>query len=750
MSKTKGLVIVESPAKAKTINKFLNNAFYVESSVGHIIDLPKSKLGVDIDNGFVPEYVKMPGKSAIINKLKSAAKKANAVFIATDPDREGEAIAYHIKNVLEKSNANIKRVEFNEITQKAVQSAIENPRNIDNDRVMAQQARRVLDRIVGYQVSPFLWKTVYKGLSAGRVQSVALRLVCEKEMDISKFVPEEYWTITGDFVTPHDEFFTTKLTKIDGKKAKLTNAAQAEKAINGINAAAFAISEIKIKKNKRHPFPPFTTSTLQQVAYRQLGMSGKRAMMNAQQLYEGIEVGGETVGLITYMRTDSLRISSEAIGDVRSLIVNSYGDDYLPEKPNFYKTKKSAQDAHEAVRPTQISDKYSPKKLKKYLNRDQSRLYELIWNRFVSSQMVPALIEKTSVIVTGKPYQFQADGEVIRFRGFLQVFDDKEDENGSEDKPVNLPARLEEGMKLDLKEAKSKQLFTLPPARYTESSLVKILDQLGIGRPSTYAQIISTILQRTYVQTKEKKLHATDLGMTVNTILTSNFPDIFNVEFTAFMEMELDKIAEGDLSYLEAMEYFIEPFTLAMEKAHSNRQTIKASIQKESGEKCEKCGKPMLFKWGRNGKFLACSGFPECKNTMPLEEDKAKRTDHICPTCNSPMLLRKGKYGEFLACSKYPECKTTMAIPTGVKCPKENCDGDIVKKQSRRGKIFYGCSNYPKCDFATWDMPVDKPCPNCENKYLLEKNTQSRGHHFRCPKCKTTFNADEITHEDTA
>lgn len=750
MAENHGLVIVESPAKAKTIKKFLNNAYNVESSVGHIIDLPKSKLGVDIENGFEPEYVKMDGKTRVINNLKSAAKKSTHIYIATDPDREGEAIAFHIFNTLKSPKLKIQRVEFNEITRKAVQNAMENPRNIDNNKVMAQQARRVLDRIVGYQVSPFLWKTIYKGLSAGRVQSVALRLICEREAEIKIFIPEEYWNISADFLTPYEEILTAKLSKISGKKAKVPNGDIADEILRGIKDSSFTITQVKKKESKRSPFPPFTTSTLQQVANRQLGMSSKKTMMIAQQLYEGIEIGAETVGLITYMRTDSLRVSSEAIGSVRSLIVTNYGDDYLPEKPNFYKSKASAQDAHEAIRPTQINQKHSPKSLRKYLNRDQIRLYELIWNRFVSSQMMPALIEKTAVVIEDKPYLFQADGEVIRFRGFLQVFDDKEEELKPEDSPVNLPGRLEEGMKLTLKEPKSKQMFTQPPPRYTESSLVKTLDQLGIGRPSTYAQIISTILQRKYVEIVEKKLGATDLGMTVSQILVKNFPDIFNVEFTAFMETELDKIAEGQMTYLEAMDYFFEPFSKALTQANANRKNIKESIQEDSGEKCELCGRPMLVKWGRNGKFLACSGFPECKNTKPMSEDAPKETAHSCPTCGSPMLLRKGKFGEFLSCSRYPECKTTMPIPTGVKCPKDGCDGDIVQKQSRRGKIFYACTNYPKCDYASWDKPVSIPCPNCQNHFLLEKNTRSKGLHYRCPNCKQTFIKDELEHEETA
>jgi DNA topoisomerase-1 len=736
MSKEKGLVIVESPAKAKTIGKFLDNAFIVESSVGHIIDLPKTRFGIDVENKFMPEWVNMPGKGKVIAKLKKAAGNAATVYIATDPDREGEAIAAHIAGLLNGKKNTVHRVVFNEITRQAVRKAMASPRKIDENRVLAQQARRVLDRIVGYQISPFLWKTITKGLSAGRVQSVALRLVCEREDEIEAFKPEEYWVIDGRFAIEEKPPLVARLTKIDGKKAKLQNAEENTAALTAIRREKFTVSDVKKRTTKRKTAPPFTTSTMQQFANRLLGMSAKRTMAVAQQLYEGIEVNGETIGLITYMRTDSLRISQEASGQVRALINTLYGDDYLPDKPNYYKSKAGAQDAHEAIRPTQIDSKYTPAKIRKSLNRDQARLYELIWNRFIASQMVPAIIDKTTLIFSGGAFTFQADGEVIRFRGFLQVFDagDEDKEDGAKKR---LPENINVGMAAALLDCKGEQKFTQPPPRYSESSLVKTLDQLSIGRPSTYAQIISTILTRKYVELIEKKMHATDLGKTVNRLLIRQFPDIFNVEFTAFMENELDKIAQGSLRYEAAMEDFYEPFQKDLETANANRNEIKAAIQSKAGVDCDVCGRPMLIKFGKNGKFLACSGFPDCRNTMPAEEDKPKETDWKCPTCGAKMMQRKGKYGEFLACERYPECKTTQPVPTGVACPRDNCSGQLVQKQSRRGKIFYGCSNYPSCDYAVWDRPLPIACENCDHPFMLEKKSKNSDNPgLRCPRCK--------------
>jgi DNA topoisomerase-1 len=746
MPANKGLVIVESPAKARTISKYLKNEYKVEASVGHIIDLPQNKIGVDFDNDFNPEYVQMPGKTKVISNLKKAAKSAPAVFLATDPDREGEAIAWHIQNAISNVNTNVHRVEFNEITKKAVAEAMADPREIDINRVDAQQARRVLDRIVGYKVSPLLWKTLYKGLSAGRVQSVALRLVCEREAEIRAFKPEEYWNVHGHFLTHSNESLKTKLSKIDGKKAKIQNAEEAGKIKAEIEKQAFTIDDISKRKTKRSAFPPFTTSTLQQVASRQLGMSSKKTMMVAQQLYEGIDTGGETIGLITYMRTDSLRVSGDAIAAARKLIHSTHGEDFLPEKPNYYKTKKNAQDAHEAIRPTQIRSEFSPGAIGKYLNNDQKRLYGLIWRRFISSQMTPAIIEKTKVSVLGGAYLFQAEGEVVRFKGFLQEFDDKE-ENGNDGGPVNLPATMATGESVRIDKIDPEQKFTQPPARFTESSLVKILDQLNIGRPSTYAQIISTIIQRKYIEITEKKLHATELGMTVNKILLQFFPNIFNVEFTAFMEEELDKIANGNLGYTAALHDFYTPFSEALDKAQEERQNIKNAIQEDAGVECDKCGRPMLIKWSKNGRFLACSGFPDCRNTKPLVENEPKMTDHDCPTCGKKMAQKEGRYGQYLACSDYPNCKTTTPVPTGVSCPLDGCDGHIVQKQSRRGKVFFGCSNYPKCDFATWNKPMPVQCPNCGNAYLEEKNTKQKGLHYQCPSCKHKFAPDELAND---
>lgn len=733
----KSLVIVESPAKAKTINKYLGKDYVVAASVGHIIDLPKTKFGVNIEEGFKPQYVKIRGKEKVIKELNQQAQKAAEVYIATDPDREGEAIAYHISSVLKKEPERIHRVEFNEITRSAVEQAMKAPRGIDMNRVYSQQARRVLDRIVGYQVSPVLWETIYRGLSAGRVQSVALRLICEREQEIREFTPEEFWTITALLQDGDLEPFKTRLLKIDGKKTKIPNQEEAQKHVEAIKASALVISSLKKKKVKKQPPPPFTTSTLQQAASRMLRMSTKRIMGIAQSLYEGVEIPGQgSVGLITYMRTDSTRISEGAIQAAREYIQHQFGEPFLPAKPRHYKAKKSAQDAHEAIRPTYLEESFSPKALKNVLNNDQYRLYDLIWKRFIACQMVPAEFEKTTVEVTGDRYLLGSEGEVMVFPGFTKVY--KEVANGEEEAQFAIPKGLKEGDACQLKEINAEQNFTKPPARYTESTLVKELDRLGIGRPSTYAQIISTILQRKYVSLEERKLVATELGETVNRILIDHFPEIFNVSFTAQMEEKLDAIAGKKATYEQVMNEFYKPFQAALEKVHSNKHSIKQDLIEDSGEVCEKCGRPMVIRWGRNGRFLACSGFPECKNTRPLDQEKnePEATDEKCELCGAPMVIKTGRYGKFLACSNYPKCKNTKPLSTGIHCPKEGCDGFIVERRTKRGRIFYGCSNYPKCDFVSWDKPVNQACPECGNNYMVEKYSKKKGKFLRCPVCK--------------
>ncbi len=750
----RNLVIVESPSKAKTINKFLGKDYKVAASVGHIIDLPKSKFGVNIEDGFKPQYIKIRGKEKIIKMLKEEAKKADKVFLATDPDREGEAIAYHIATILDKDDSQVKRIEFNEITKSAVAQAIEKPRSIDMARVYSQQARRVLDRIVGYQVSPVLWKTVYRGLSAGRVQSVALKLVCEREQAIRAFVPEEFWTIAIDVKGEPPQSFKAKLTKIRDaasnifKKAKIDNEQDARKHEQEIRGADLSITSLELKEVKKQPSPPFITSTLQQAAARVLRMSTSRIMQIAQQLYEGVEIPGKgSVGLITYMRTDSTRISNEALNSARDMISQQFGGQFLPEKARVFKSKKSAQDAHEAIRPTYLSADFHPDALQQSLSGPQFKLYALIWKRFVASQMKAAVFDKTTVEITGGDYRFQAVGETLKFEGYLKVYG-MDLENGADEESENvaIPAGLQQGEKLILLDLENKQNFTKPPARYTESTLVRELDKLGIGRPSTYAQIISTIINRKYVEKQQYKLHATELGETVNKILTTHFPDLFDVGFTARMETDLDKVAENSADYTEVMKEFYQPFQEALEKANSRRDEIKSDLLEEAGENCDVCGKPMVIRWGRNGRFMACSGYPECKNTKPLEEPEAPvESDEKCEKCGSPMVIKIGRYGKFLACSNYPECKNTRPIPLGIKCPREGCDGDVVERKSRRGRTFYGCSRYPKCDFVDWNKPVNEPCPACGNSYMLEKYTKARGQHRQCPECKHIISLEANT-----
>ncbi len=755
MSKSGGkhLVIVESPAKAKTINKILGKQYKVAASVGHIIDLPKSKFGVDLENQYTPQYTVIRGKSKVIQNLKKEAKAADTVLLATDPDREGEAIAYHIAETLQSVNPNIQRIEFNEITKPAVLKAIEHPRDIDMHRVNAQQARRVMDRIVGYMVSPVLWKTVYKGLSAGRVQSVALRLICEREAEIEQFTPVEYWSIDAELQTRQGETFRARLHKIgnrvlDPEKFRIGSETEAREHLDKLAEKAYVVQEVKRETVKKRPPAPFITSTLQQVAARRFRMSTGRIMMIAQQLYEGIDLGPHgNVGLITYMRTDSTRVSQEALLKVREYIADSYGADYLPQKPNVYRTKKSAQDAHEAIRPTYIGKEFEPRQIKKYLNADQYKIYELIWNRFVASQMKPAEAQKTIIWVAADEYLFKASGEVITYRGFLQVYqlEEEVDQAAGEQQPANLPRQIETDDPLTLLQLLPEQHFTRPPARYTESTLVKTLDKLGIGRPSTYAQIISTLFNRKYVEKEDRALKPTELGKVVNELLIKHFPNIFNVKFTARMEDELDKIEHNKASYVSVLDDFYLPFKETLDRVNGKVSEIRTELQETTEETCELCGRPMVVRWGRNGKFLACSGYPECKNTKPLEEpEPPQETDETCDLCGSPMVIKRGRFGEFLACSRYPECKFTKPISTGVPCPEEGCSGELVQRTSRKGKVFYSCSEYPNCKFALWNKPVAQECPDCHFPLMEEKTTKRDGTFLQCPKCKKKIKLGEL------
>ena len=742
----KNLLIVESPAKSRTLKKFLGRGFDVQATVGHIMDLPKSKLGVETDNGFKIHYVKIKGKSAVIKKLKEAAKKSDTVYLAPDPDREGEAIAWHVARQLEGTAGKVVRVTFNEITRSAVREALENTRDIDINLVNAQQARRVLDRLVGYKVSPFLWKTITYGLSAGRVQSVALRIICEREEEVVAFVPQEYWKIETLLADKNDAQLISKLAKIDGKKAEVGSQVTADKIVADLKKAEFIVDSIKHSEKKRNPYPPYITSTLQQEAARALYFTPKKTMMIAQQLYEGIELGEEgPTGLITYMRTDSTRVAESALKSVRDYIKENFGGDYLPPKAVRYKTKKGSQDAHEAIRPTYMQ--YSPDSVKKHLTRDQFRLYTLIWNRFVACQMSPAVYNTTAVDINAGKYLLSSHTQSLKFDGFLKVYQELKEngQNGNgENGLVDFIPDLNVGDKLKLLEIRPTQHFTKPPPRFTQASLVKMLESEGIGRPSTYATILSTLTDRKYVEIKERRLFPTELGNTVNKILVESFPNLFNIKFTAEMENDLDQIEDGREDWADVIRQFYSPFEDTLGKLEGKQQAIKDSLTEETAEKCEKCGSPMVIKWGRNGRFLACSAYPECKNTKPLGgAEETIETDEKCEKCGSPMVVKTGRFGKFLACSAYPKCKTTKPLTTGIKCPKDGCKGEIVEKRSKKGKVFYGCSKYPKCDFVSWYKPVDKKCPECGNSYMYDKVSRVKGPYLACPVCKHKIYPEE-------
>ncbi|SCG83460.1 DNA topoisomerase I [Proteiniborus sp. DW1] len=673
----KNLVIVESPAKAKTISKFLGKNYEVKASVGHIRDLPKSKLGIDIENNFEPQYITIRGKGPIIKELKSEAKKAKKILLATDPDREGEAISWHLANILDLDENQKSRIEFHEITKSAIQNAIKNPRAINKSLVDAQQARRVLDRLVGYKISPLLWKKVRKGLSAGRVQSVATKLICDREEEIEKFIPKEYWSLDAILLkgkskikaTFYGEFKDNKESKVE-----LNTKEEVDKIISFIKDEEFIVKDIKKGKKNRNPNPPFTTSSLQQEASRRLGFSTKKTMMLAQQLYEGVDIKGQgTIGLISYIRTDSTRISEEALESVKEYIIGEFGEKYLgASNKNKNQKKKDIQDAHEAIRPTSVTR--TPSVVKDSLKKDQFKLYKLIWERFLASQMSPASYETLTIKIYAGNFVFRVTGSKILFEGFLRVYNSSDDE-----KDILLP-ELEIGEKLPLKDLEPQQHFTQPPPRYTEASLVKALEELGIGRPSTYAPTISTILSRGYVILEKKVFKPTELGIVVTDLLKEYFKGIVSEEFTAEMEKQLDEIEEENANWKEVIEYFYKDFSKELEIAE--REIGKIEIQDEETDViCEKCGKNMVIKMGRYGKFLACPGYPECKNTKPITQE------------------------------------------IGVKCPE--CGGDIVERTSKRGRKFYGCSKYPECNFVSWDKPLKEQCPKCKG-VLVEKNYRKR------------------------
>ena len=808
----KGLVIVESPAKAKTIQKYLGKGFTVEASLGHVKDLPKSALGVDLENDFATEYVVIPGKEKILAQLKKLAKTVDHIYLAPDPDREGEAIAAHLaeelggdlfsgakrsKKKAGAATATIQRVTFNEITQRAVKEAFEHAREIDRNLVDAQQARRVLDRLVGYQVSPLLWDKVRRGLSAGRVQTVALRLIVEREREIKAFLPVEYWTLDAALAAANPPVFEARFLGQGASKVEIKDAATAEQYRALAESARWSVRSVEKKERRRNAAPPFTTSKLQQDASRKLRFSVKRTMIIAQRLYEGVELGDEgQVGLITYMRTDSTRVSNDALADVRTYIGEQYGPAFLPQTANFYKSKKDAQDAHEAIRPTTASR--HPDEIKQYLKEDEYKVYKLIWQRMVASQMTPAIFDQTTVDIdarntSGDPLWFRVTGSVMKFEGFLKVYEESKDSKDEEDEELQhkLPA-LDAGQKLTLNALLPVQHFTEPPPRYNEASLVKELEEKGIGRPSTYAAILSTIQERQYVQKITGRFSPTEIGLVVTDLLVENFADIFDVEYTARLEQDLDSVEDGTEKWTDAIGDFYAKFSKDLEYAETHMRNVKRMAE-PTDEKCERCGSPLLLKWGKHGsffacsaydkkdknsctftkenpvnlpdlgeegadaneaveefcgdcgrimvlkrgrfgQFMACSAYPDCKNAHPIGQGKKVPDvplDEKCPKCDRNLLKRNGRFGEFISCSGYPECKFIKQNFVGVKCP-DCADGEVVEKRSKRGSNFYGCSTYPACKFTSAAKPIPEKCPKCANPYLVEKYLKS-GPEIQCP-----------------
>jgi DNA topoisomerase I len=710
------LVIVESPTKAKTISKFLGKGFIVKSSFGHVRDLPKSKLGVDVEHNFEPQYAVSRDKSKVVKELKEAAKKSDEILFATDEDREGEAISWHLAQILDIKPEDAKRIVFHEITKSAISEALDHPRSLDLKMVNAQQARRVLDRLVGYNLSPFLWRKVAKGLSAGRVQSVAVRLVVEREREIKDFNPEEYWSLESIFTnSAHDEM-AARLYAIGEKKLEkmhIKNKEQIDKIVADLKDSEYKIANVEKKITRRAPSPPFTTSTLQQDANNHLGFSAKQTMLIAQKLYEGLELGSEgSVGLITYMRTDSVNLSEKFLNEAKEIIGSEFGAKYQLPKPRFYSNKsRNAQEAHEAIRPTEVSR--TPESVKPFLDRNQFRLYDLIWRRAVATQMAGAEINSLAIDISGqKDYIFRANGQTILFDGFIRLYPDRAKEN--------LLPEMKIGEKVGLKEMKPEQHFTEPPARYSDAALVKDLEHYGIGRPSTYAPTIATIEDRGYVERDDKKrLFPKDIAYLVSDLLVEHFPHVVDYEFTAKMENDLDEIAKGQKEWQPVIEDFYDPF---MDNLHLKDKELskKELTEEKTDEVCDKCGSPMIIKTGRFGRFLACSNYPECKNTKNIGADgkvekvQPEISNEPCDKCGKPMVVRHGRYGQFLGCSDYPKCKNikNIDVKLNLKCPKCG-QGDLVVRRSKRGKPFYGCNRYPDCDFALWDKPTGEMCPDC-------------------------------------
>ncbi len=743
----KNLLIVESPAKARTIGKLLPRDFSVLASVGHIKDLPKNDLGVDVENDFEPRYVSIRGKGQIVKALKQAAAKARAVYLAPDPDREGEAIAWHLAEALGEARGRrnpvpIHRLSFNEITARAVRAALEHPRDIDLNLVNAQQARRVLDRLVGYKVSPFLWQTVRYGLSAGRVQSVALRLICEREAEILAFVAQEYWTLEAELETQRGERFRASLYRVEGKRVGTSqegerlDEATAKAHAAELEGTALTVAEVREQERRRNPSPPFITSTLQQESIKRFRFSSQRTMVLAQQLYEGVDFGGEgSIGLITYMRTDSTRLADEAVAELRATIGRQFGPEYLPETPPRYAMREGAQDAHEAIRPTDPGR--TPQAVAAYLTPEQAKLYGLVWSRAVASQMSPARDLVTTLDIAGGRLLLRATGTVPVFPGFRRAWGQDEEEVES-----RLP-RLAADEPLRLVSAHAERHETQPPPRYTEGTLVKALEELGIGRPSTYATIISTIATRDYVAKDRGRLIPTELGMTVSRLLAQQFDDVFEVPFTAQMEERLDLVEKGEAEWHDVVRRFYGPFSKDLEQAEAKREELKASLEVVTDVDCQQCGRKLVRKFGRHGPFLACPGYPECKYTRPVEEpDEPETLDEKCPTCGGDLAVRRGRFGRFVACTKYPECRYTRPLGLGIACPEASCGGELVERRTRRGKVFFGCNRYPNCTFATWDRPVARPCPSCDATFLVAKSSRSKGDYLRCLRCRSEIEGE--------
>ncbi len=747
----KPVIIVESPTKIKTLKKYLGDKYIVAATAGHIRDLPQKELGIDVENNFEAKYINIKEKSNVISKLKKQAADAREIYLGPDPDREGEAIAFHTADIL-KNNRTFYRILIHELTQKGIDNALKNPSRLDENKFESQQARRKLDRLVGYQISPLLWKKVQRNLSAGRVQSVAVRIICDREREIRAFEPEEYWSITVELKSETPPVFNASLSKINKKKAVVKNGEQAEKIVRELENASFKVDDVKKKQIKRNPLPPFITSKLQQDAINRLKFSARKTMVVAQQLYEGIEIGvGGPEGLITYMRTDSTRIAADAANEALDLIRDRFGSEYALSKPRFFKNKNKSQDAHEAIRPTSV--KNTPENIKPYLSEDQFKLYDLIWKRFVASQMAQALIDqKTVSIRAGEKYLFSVAGSSVAFPGFMTVYAASDPKSDKEKQ--SLPP-LSAGMPLEKMKTLPKQHFTKPPPRFSEASLVKELEENGIGRPSTYASILSTIREKGYVNLDKRYFVPSELGFVVNDLLVHSFPDILDIDFTADMENQLDSIEKGEKNAVDVLSEFYSSFKQRLDTAGENMLNVKG-VGIRTDLECPVCGKPLNIKIGKNGSFIACTGYPDCSFTSNYKRDEKGNIEIIktttddtkvkdCEKCGRPMVVKEGRYGSFLACTGYPDCTYTESVDgksnqkdTGVPCPEENCSGTIVEKKSKRGKTFFGCSRYPECTFASWNRPVNEKCPECGAPYLVTKVTKKEGEIVKCPakECK--------------